>query len=144
GRVRARVDRELWGSPSPDAFRGATELVEKLRRGVAIRLEDAISERDAIEPTPSPSFDDLRARHAALLDAARRKPDLGRMVLWGLLAAAAVLVLVPSILVELAAAIDAQPSDWYEPWLRARASWTAGLGGTLGIASFLALRVWRA
>ncbi|AKF05123.1 hypothetical protein [Sandaracinus amylolyticus] len=143
-RVKARVDRELWGTPSPDAFRRTTELVDKLRRGVAMRLEDAITERDAIEPTPSPSFDDLRARHAELLDAARRKPDLARMVLWGLLATMATIVLVPSILVELAGAIDAQPSDWYEPWLRARAIWTAGIAGLIAIGAHLAWHVWRA
>lgn len=143
-RVAKRVDRELWSAPSPASFRRATELTDKLRRGIAIRLEDAIAERDAIRPDPAPSFDDLRARHAELLDAARRKPDLGRMALWGSLALAAVISLVPSLLVELAGALDAQPSDWYEPWLRARAHWTAALGGLLAISGFLALRVWRA
>ena len=143
-RIADRVDRELWSSPSPEAFGRTGEIVAKLRRGVTARLEDAIAERDAIAVDRAPGFDELRARHAELLDAARRKPDLGAMALWGGLALAAVVSLVPSLLVELADALDAQPTDWYEPWLRARALWTAAGAGLLGISGFLALRVWRA
>ena len=97
-RLRDRVDDALWSDPSPAAFRRAEELVHKLGRAFGDRLERAIAERDAIAPAPAPSFADLRAAHAAVLDAARRKPDVRVTALWGALALVAAVALLAPLL----------------------------------------------
>lgn len=102
-RLRDRVDDALFADPSPAAFRHAEELVQKLGRAFGDQLERAIAERDAITPAAAPRFDDLRAAHAAALDAARRKPEVAVMALWGGLALLAALLFVAPLL-RLAAA----------------------------------------
>lgn len=136
--IRQRVDDVLFADPSPEAFARASALVAKMERAVSLRLEDAIRDRDAALPVPPPSFESFRAAHAAFLDAVRRKPDLGRMILWGLLFVAAMVLFAPIVLRTLADALAIAPGDWPSPWLRERAWLTAGSAGALGAGTYLA------
>lgn len=101
-RVRGLVDRTLWHHPSPESFRRASELVGLVARHVDERLAEAARERDAIAPPPAPSFDGFRDAHARFLDAARRKPDLGRLLLFGALALVGFVAFGPELFVALA------------------------------------------
>src|SRR5262249_37085761 len=84
-RLRERVDRELWTDPPPQSRGPTEELVAKPRRAFTEQLDDAVRERDHARPAPPPNFQELRQAHAQVLDAARRKPDPPRMLLWALL-----------------------------------------------------------
>ena len=128
-RLRKRVDQTLFADPSPAAFRRAARLVERLERGISIRLEDAIRDRDAALPVPPPSFDSFRDAHARFLDTVRRKPDLARALVYGVAFVAAMVVFGPMILRALADALGLGPDDWREPWLRDRAWLTSLLAG---------------
>lgn len=120
GKVRAYVDRSLFEEPSPEAFRRTTEIVDKLRRAVGSELEEAVSARDAIRPPKAPSFAAFSSAHAELLDAARGKPDLRTLAIYGTAFVLGVATLGPTLLAALADALSASPADWYEPALRER------------------------
>ena len=128
-RLRKRVDQTLFAEPSPAAFRRAARLVERLERGISLRLEDAIRDRDAALPVPPPSFDTFRDAHARFLDSVRRKPDLARVCAYGVAFIAAMVVFGPMILRALADALGVGPDDWREPWLTDRAWLTSLLAG---------------
>ncbi|PRP94483.1 hypothetical protein ENSA5_41020 [Enhygromyxa salina] len=136
-RLRRRVDRELWHDPSPQSLRRTEELVAKLRRAFAEQLDDAVRERDQARPAPPPDFEELRDAHARMLDAARRKPDPPRMLLWAVLALLAILLFVPPVLRMLADALWIDPDHWYEPLVRDQAWVTALLLGGLGLGAWL-------
>jgi hypothetical protein len=137
-RLRERVDRELWSDPSPQSLRRTEELVAKLRRAFAEQLDDAVRERDLAKPAPAPDFQELRSAHAQVLDAARRKPDPPRMLLWGLLCWLALVLFAPPVLRMLANALAIGTEHWYEPMLREHAWVTALLLGGIALASWLA------
>lgn len=139
-RIAARVDRELWAAPKPEAFRRAAELVQNMERDVSIRLEDAVAARDATRPVPAPSFDAFRGAHASLLDEARRKPDLGRMGLAFCLTIAMTVLLLPTLLHSLADALGVTSSDWFEPAMRGHSAWTSLALGVLLTAISLGTR----
>ncbi|MBZ0115500.1 MAG: hypothetical protein K8H88_00800, partial [Sandaracinaceae bacterium] len=105
GAVEQKVDQTLWRDPAPESFRRAAALARQMERAVSLRLEDAIRDRDAARPVPPPSFDHFRAAHAAYLDAARRKPDLARMIVYGLLFVTAFTIFLPLPLRNLAEAL---------------------------------------
>ena len=143
-RLKTRVDRSLWSDPSPAVFRGTGALVQRLERAIALRLEDAVRDRDAALPVSPPSFDSFRDAHAGLLDALRRKPDLGRLMLYGVLAVAATVVFGPMVLRALAEAVGIAETDWQSAWLRDRAWLTSLVIGATGVGVFLGLRMRRA
>lgn len=95
--LRERLDESLWSAPSPAAFRQTEELAAKLSRAFGEQLERAIAERDAITPAKAPSFDELRAAHAAALDAARHKPEVAALALWAALFLSAFLLFLPPL-----------------------------------------------
>ncbi|MEM9070914.1 MAG: hypothetical protein AAGE52_20560 [Myxococcota bacterium] len=140
GKIRTMVDQTLWRDPTPEGFRRAAERVDVLGRAIDERLEDAVRIRDAIDPPPAPRFDAFRNAHGMLLDAARQKPDLGRMLLFGLLAVTAFVSFAPELLWALADATGAGPADWYNPWLRERAPWTGLIIGMVLVGGGLVLR----
>ncbi|MBX3271176.1 MAG: hypothetical protein KF729_12995 [Sandaracinaceae bacterium] len=142
--IARRVDDALFSDPSPVAFRRAGALVERMERAVSLRLEDAIRDRDAALPVPPPSFEAFRDAHAAMMDAARRKPDLGRMILWGGLFVTLVTLFLPLGLRALADAIGVGEADWQSPWLRERGWLTALLFASAGAGTYLFLRYRRA
>lgn len=136
-RIASMVDKALWHDPAPERFRHASELVEHVRRDVGERLERAVRIRDEISPPPAPSFDRFRDAHAEFLDDCRRKPDLGRMLLFGLLAVLGCASYGPELLHALADALGVAPGSWYEPLLREHAMWTCvGVAALLGLVSF--------
>jgi hypothetical protein len=137
-RLRERVDRELWSDPSPQSLRRTEELVAKLRRAFAEQLDDAVRERDHAKPAPPPDFQELRRAHAQVLDAARRKPDPPRMLLWALLSWLAIVLFAPPVLRMLADAFFVRAEHWYEPLLREHGWLTALLLGALALAGWLA------
>ncbi|KIG12685.1 hypothetical protein DB30_01122 [Enhygromyxa salina] len=136
-RLRKRIDRELWQEPSPQSLRRTEELVAKLRRAFGEQLDDAVRERDRALPAAPPDFEQLRTAHAAVLDAARRKPDAPRMLLWGVLCLLGLVLFVPPVLRMLADALWMDPDHWYEPLFRRHAWFTALLGGALGLGAWL-------
>lgn len=138
--IASRVDEALFADPSPEAFARASVLVERMERAVSLRLEDAIRDRDAALPAPPPRFASFRDAHAAFLDSARRKPDLGRMILWGLLLVVAAALFSPIVLRTLADVLAIDPADWKSPWLRDRAALTGALAAALGAGAFLFFR----
>ncbi len=134
--VRTFVDRTLWQRPDPEAFRRASELVALVARHVDERLAEAVRERDAIAPPPAPSFDGFRDAHAAFLDSARRKPDLGRLVLFGALAIVGFVSFGPELLLALADVLGAERGDTLDLALREHPDWTSfGLGLAFVLAS---------
>ncbi|MFO7565497.1 MAG: hypothetical protein R6X02_22840 [Enhygromyxa sp.] len=149
-KLRERIDRELWQDPSPQALRRTEELVFKLRRAFAEQLDEAVRERDNARPAPPPDFEQLRSAHARMLDAARRKPDPPRMLLWGLLALIAVSLFLPPVLQMAAEALLLRSDHWLDLLLRQRPGWTSftlgllalggWLGWTLGAAQLALLR----
>ena len=139
-RIEAMVDATLWRDPTPEGFRETAERVEILHRAVDERLAHAVAIRDAIAPPGAPSFDAFRTAHGKFLDEVRRKPDLGRMLLYGGLAVTACVALGPSLLRALADATGSGAGDALDPWLRARAGWTSLALGLLLGALPLALR----
>ena len=142
--IAKRVDDVLFADPAPDAFRRAGVLVSRMERAISLRLEDAIRDRDAALPVPPPSFESFREAHAALLDSARRKPDLARVVLYGLLFVAAMVLFSPLGLRALADALSIDPLDWQSPFLRQRAWLTALVLSSAGTGAFLFLHYRRA
>ena len=131
--IRTKVDHQLFDPPRPEAFREADVILEVLERDVAERLEDAVRARDEVEPPPAPSFDRFRAAHARFFDAARAKPDLGRMLLFGALFVAAFASFGPPLLRALPRV--GTPPGWLLPWLTTRAPISATLIGLfLGLA----------
>jgi len=143
-RMGSLVDRTLWAEPTPESFRRADGLVEKMRRAVDDELESAVAKRDAIEPPPAPSFDAFREAHAGFMDAARGKPDLGRMALFGGLGLLLFVLFGPLLLGALADAWGLRPGGvWYEPWLRQRAPITSALLFLLLPGSGMAMRLSR-
>lgn len=143
-KLRARIDRELWHDPSLRALRRTEQLVASLRRSFGEQLEEAVRLRDAAQPVPPPDFEALRDAHARTLDAARRKPDPDRMLLWGVLAWWMGLLVIPQVLALLADALRLSSDHWYEPLLRSHAWLSAGVLGLLGIAAWLAWTLGRA
>lgn len=139
-RIHGRIDDALFADPSPEAFARASTLVRRMERAVSLRLEDAIRDRDAALPVEPPSFTAFRDAHAAFVDEARRRPDLGRMVLYGVLFVAALTCLAPIALRAMADALGVGAGDWYAPLLRQRGWVTASLGAALGGGLFLGLR----
>jgi hypothetical protein len=137
GRLRERIDRELWTEPSPQSLRRTEELVGKLRRAFAEQLDEAIRERDRAQPAAPPDFAALRTAHAQVLDAARRKPDPPRMLAWGLLSLLAVVLFGPSVLKMLADVLLLRSDHWLSPLLRERGWLTASVLGTLAIGTWL-------
>lgn len=135
--ISGRVDEALFADPSPEAFARASALVERVERAVSLRLEDAIRDRDAALPAPPPRFESFRDAHARFLDSARRKPDLGRMILWAFLFIVAAALFAPIVLRTLADVLAIEPADWRSPWLRDRAWLTASLASALGAGAFL-------
>ncbi|MCB9593043.1 MAG: hypothetical protein H6719_09950 [Sandaracinaceae bacterium] len=142
--IARRVDDALFADPSPVAFRRSGVLVERMERAVSLRLEDAIRDRDAALPVPPPSFTAFRDAHAAMMDAARRKPDLARMVLWGALFVIAIVLFLPLPLRALADALSVAETQWQSPWLRERGWLTALLLSLTGTGTYLFLRYRRA
>lgn len=142
--IARRVDDVLFADPAPIAFRRAGVLVERMERAVSLRLEDAIRDRDAALPVAPPSFEAFRDAHAAMMDAARRKPDLGRMILWGALFVLALVLFLPLGLRALADALAIAESQWQSPWLRERAWLTTLIGASTGTSAYLFLRYRRA
>ncbi|MEZ4338196.1 MAG: hypothetical protein R3B82_16365 [Sandaracinaceae bacterium] len=142
--IARRVDDALFADPAPVAFRRAGVLVERMERAVSLRLEDAIRDRDAALPVSPPSFEAFRDAHATVMDAARRKPDLARMILWGALFVAAMVLFLPLGLRALADALSIAESQWQSPWLRERAWLTTLLGAGTGTFVYLFLRYRRA
>lgn len=140
GRIRAMVDKTLWADPTPEGFRRAAEQVDVMARAVDERLDRAVSIRDSIQPPPAPRFDAFRLAHSELMDDARRKPDLGRMIFFGVLTLAAFATFGPELLWALADAIGSNESAWFDVWLRQRSAWTAALIGLLLCGTGLALR----
>ncbi|MCB9611372.1 MAG: hypothetical protein H6722_02850 [Sandaracinus sp.] len=140
GQVKSFVDRTLWQRPDPEAFRRASELVALVARHVDDRLAEAVRERDAIAPPPAPSFDAFRDAHAELLDAARRKPDLGRLLVFGALAVAGFVSFGPELLVALADVLGVGQGDALDAVLRDQAPWTAFGLGTVFVIGTLAPR----
>jgi hypothetical protein len=149
-KLRKRIDRELWEDPSPQALRRTEELVSKLRRAFAEQLDEAVRERDNARPAPPPDFEQLRDAHARMLDAARRKPDPPRMLLWGVLALLAVTLFLPPVLRMLADALLLRSDHWLDALLREHPGVTSfglgllafggWLGWTLGSAQLALLR----
>ncbi|HLT39491.1 MAG TPA: hypothetical protein VK034_24575, partial [Enhygromyxa sp.] len=149
-KLRERIDRELWHDPSPQALRRTEELVSKLRRAFAEQLDEAVRERDNARPAPPPEFEQLRTAHARMLDAARRKPDPPRMLLWGLLALIATVLFLPPVLKMTADALLLRSDHWLDALLREHPGWTSlaigvltlggWLGWTLGSAQLSLLR----
>lgn len=139
-RLRERVDRELWADPSPASLRRTEELVAKLRRAFSEQLDEAVRERDQARPAPAPDFHELRHAHAQVLDAARRKPDPPRMLLWAVLCWIAMISFAPPVLRMLADAlwIRAVDGPWYEPLLREYGWVTALVLSALGMSAWLA------
>ena len=142
--IQKRVDDTLWADPSPEAFGRAGVLVARMERAVSMRLEDAIRDRDAALPVGPPSFEAFRDAHAAFMDAARSKPDLGRMILWGLLFVCAITLFAPLGLRALADVLRIEETDWQSPWLRDRAWMTALLVSSIGAGLFLGFRMRKA
>lgn len=143
-RIASRLDRQLFADSSPTAFARTSSVADKLRRALDERLSTAIRLRDDAVPAPAPSFEAFRTAHASLLDAARRKPDLGAMALFAVLGTLAILFFAPPALAMLGDAIGASPGDWYEPLLRGQ-SWVTALVLALAlVVGPLALRYWRA
>lgn len=140
--IRAKVDHVLFDPPRPEAFREADVILEVLERDVAERLEEAVRARDDVEPPPAPSFDRLREAHADFLDAARAKPDLGRMAVFGLLFVAAWASFAPPLLRALTKV--SSPPQWLLPWLTERATYTATAIGLLLATLILVPRYRRA
>jgi len=138
------IDDVLWADPAPAAFKRGGELVSRMERAVSLRLEDAIRDRDAALPVAPPSFDAFNRAHAEMMDAARRKPDLARMVLFGVLFVTAMVLFLPLPLRALADALSVAETDWQSPWLRERGWLTALLGAAIGCGAYLALRYRRA
>lgn len=124
-RIRARIDRELWSRPSPEALRRTSELVDKLRRAIGIEIEQALAARDAIRPAVAPSFEGFRAAHDRLLDHARRKPDPAVLLLWMGLAVLGAIALGPTLLSALADGYGLGAGTFYEPLVREYASITS-------------------
>lgn len=137
GAIRHRVDDALWSDPSPVAFRRAATLVERMERAIAIRLEDAIRDRDAALPVPAPSFESFREAHAHFMDEARRKPDLARVIFYLVLFVTACVLFVPLELRALAEVLSIEPSQWQSPWMRERAWLTALLFSSAGAGTYL-------
>ncbi|PRQ07126.1 hypothetical protein ENSA7_31410 [Enhygromyxa salina] len=137
GRLRKRIDRELWQEPSAQSLRRTEELVAKLRRAFGEQLDDALAERDRALPAAPPDFEQLRSAHASMLDAARRKPDPPRMLLWAVLSLLGLLLFVPPVLRMLADALWIDPDHWYEPLVRRHAWFTALIGGVIGLGAWL-------
>lgn len=136
-KLRKRIDRELWQDPSPQALRRTEELVSKLRRAFAEQLDEAVRERDNAQPAPPPDFEQLREAHARMLDAARRKPDPPRMLLWGVLALLAVTLFMPPVLRMLADALMLRSDHWLDPLMREHAGWTSFALGLLTLGGWL-------
>ena len=136
-KLRKRVDRELWQDPSPQSLRRTEELVARLRRAFAEQLDDAVRERDSARPAPPPDFEQLRSAHAGMLDAARRKPDPPRMLVWALLALLATVLFVAPVLRMLADALLLRSDHWLDPLLRGHPGWTAFVLGLLAIGGWL-------
>lgn len=135
-KLRKRVDRELWADPSPASLRRTEELVAKLRRAFAEQLDDAVRERDRTQPAPPPDFEELRQAHARMLDAARRKPDPPRMLLWAVLAVFAAIAFVAPVLAMFADAVAMDPGRWYTPLFRKYGWLTATVLGLLGVGGW--------
>ncbi|MAQ18195.1 MAG: hypothetical protein CMN30_25790 [Sandaracinus sp.] len=140
--IRDQVDHRLFDPPRPEGFREADVVLEVLQRDVAERLEEAVRARDEVEPPPAPSFDRFRGAHAAFLDAARAKPDLARMVVFGLLFVACWAAFAPPLLRALPRVTT--PPQWLLPWLTTRAPITATLLGLAVAAGILIPRYRRA
>lgn len=136
-KLRERIDRELWQDPSPQALRRTEELVSKLRRAFAEQLDEAVRERDNARPAPPPEFEQLRTAHARMLDAARRKPDPPRMLLWGLLALLAVTLFLPPVLKMTADALLLRSDHWLDTLLRDHPGWTSFFVGLLALGGWL-------
>ncbi len=140
-KLRERIDRELWQDPSPQALRRTEELVSKLRRAFAEQLDEAVRERDNARPAPPPAFEQLRTAHARMLDAARRKPDPARMLLWGVLALLAVTLYLAPVLRMLADAIWLRADHWLDPLLRDHPGLTSFVLGLLALGGWLGWRL---
>jgi hypothetical protein len=136
-KLRKRVDRELWQDPSPESLRRTEELVARLRRAFAEQLDEAVRERDGARPAPPPEFEQLRCAHAGLLDAARRKPDPPRMLVWGLLLLMATVLFGAPVLRMLADALLLRSDHWLDPLLRGYPGWTALVLGVLALGGWL-------
>ncbi len=143
-KVRTYVDRSLFAEPSPEAFRRTTEIVDKLRRAVGGELEEAVSARDAIRPPKAPSFSAFASSHAELLDAARRKPDLRTLGIYGTAFVLGAATLGPTLLAALADALSVSPSDWYAPLLGRHSLLTAIASSVIVSALVLGLDLSRA
>lgn len=137
--ISGRVDRALWADPSPESFRQAGVFVGRVERAISIRLEDAIRDRDRALPVPPPAFESFRDAHAACMDAARRKPDLGRMILWALLFVVSLTLFCPLALRALADVLSIGADQWQSPWLRERAWLTALSTSSVGTGIYLSL-----
>ncbi|MCB9568873.1 MAG: hypothetical protein H6710_16945 [Myxococcales bacterium] len=136
GRLRRRIDDTLWGDPSPDAFRRTEVLIDHLQRAFGDQLDQAIAERDASTPARAPSFDELRSAHAALLDAARQKPEVALLGVWGALALVGAVVFGSPVLRLLGDALGMSSGTAMGFLLHDHPSWTAlllGLALVLGV-----------
>lgn len=142
--ISTRVDDSLWSDPSPDAFRRSSVLVSRMERAISLRLEDAIRDRDAALPVPPPSFETFRDAHASMMDSARRKPDLARLILWSSLFVAAMVLFSPLCLRALADALSIDPSQWQSPVLRDYGWLTALFSSALGGGLFAFFRYQKA
>lgn len=138
--IAKKVDDSLWADPKPDAFRKSSVLVSRMERAISLRLEDAIRDRDAALPVSPPSFQSFNDAHAAMMDAARRKPDLARMVFFAVLFVSQMVLFAPLGLRALADVLGVDPGQWQSLWLRDHAWATAMVSSSLGVGLFLFFR----
>ncbi len=136
-KLRKRIDRELWQDPSPQALRRTEELVSQLRRAFAEQLDEAVRERDSARPAPPPDFEQLRSAHARMLDAARRKPDPPRMLLWAVLTLIATVLFLAPLLRMAADALMLRSDHWLDPLMRAHPGATSFVLGLLALGGWL-------
>ncbi|MEZ4449963.1 MAG: hypothetical protein R3B09_10835 [Nannocystaceae bacterium] len=134
-RLRDRVDRTLWKDPTPASFRRTEAEIDKLQRAFGEQLDRAVAERDASIPARAPSFDDLRQAHVEVLDAARQKPEVAVMALWGALALCAFALFLAPVLRLGAEALNLSSGTGWSFALREHPGVTAALLGLIVVGS---------
>ena len=138
-RLQERVDQTLWGEPSPDSFRRAEVLVSQLQRAFGDQLDQAIAARDASIPAKAPSFEPLQRAHAEVLDAARQKPEVALVGLWGAMALIGCVLFGGPMLTLLGEALGVDAGSTTGFLLLQHPTWTAlglGLALVIGVCGY--------
>ena len=138
-RLQERVDQTLWGDPSPDSFRRAEVLVSQLQRAFGDQLDQAIAARDASIPAKAPSFEPLQRAHAEVLDAARQKPEVALVGLWGAMALVGCVLFGGPMLTLLGDALGVDSGSATGFILLEHPTWTAlalGLALVIGVCGY--------